>query len=158
MSNTPETREQKARRVGGGRTLYLGIGMLCVGAVAGLNYFTSGGVGLDKKPGETVAQAQARQAEIEWQEKDAEARRKKFPNYLDNPEAGVAFVRDMARKHGSNFDALSADDQAYLNGMTAGNGRALLRKAAADLRASEKESASALKVSRAEDTDSKGKK
>jgi hypothetical protein len=138
----------------GGKSLYFGVAILCIGAVAGLNYFTNGNVDLEKKPNETIAQARERQADAERIHQDAEMRRSKWPNYLDNPQAGADYVQGLARKYGSDFNKLPRGDQDYLNGMTAGHGRELLRNAADKLKNTAKTpaaDASALKVSKAKE-------
>jgi hypothetical protein len=56
------------------------------------------------------------------------------PNPFEKPEAGVAYIRKLARQYGSDFDRLSNDDRIFLNAIAMGHGRELLAKTARELK------------------------
>lgn len=49
------------------------------------------------------------------------------PDYLSNPEEGARHVDQLARRSGGDFDRLTPHEQRWLNSLTAGRGRAMLR-------------------------------
>jgi hypothetical protein len=61
----------------------------------------------------------------------------KQPNYLKDPAKGAAYVLELAKKYGDNFDKLPLEDQSLLNGMSSGHGRELLKSRVATLKEAE---------------------
>ena len=49
------------------------------------------------------------------------------PSYEKRPQDAHKYVRELARRSQGNFKSLNADDQRFLNGMTAGHGKDMLQ-------------------------------
>ncbi len=59
-----------------------------------------------------------------------------IPDPAQDPAAARAHVETLAKQYGNNFDRLSEEDQRFLDGLTAGHGKALLSTTVQRLRQS----------------------